>query len=119
MFGRNPPQVRVDRGHLPNVRSAEKCGAGQKAGKMRGSAGTHFGSTAAARVSNGRWRVRAKMGFALTSVVVLALAAGLGIARNNAHASVSNVVGSGFTVTPGDLAFILRQIKIAEHHAPT
>src|SRR3954469_24754477 len=119
MFGRNPPQVRVDRGHLPNVRSAEKCGAGQKAGKMRGSAGTHFGSTAAARVSNGRWRVRAKMGFALTSVVVLALAAGLGVARNSAHAAVSNVVGSGFTVTPGDLAFILRQIKIAEHHAAT
>jgi hypothetical protein len=25
--------------------------------------------------------------------------------------------GQGFTVTPGDLAFILRQIKIAEHHA--
>jgi Ca2+-binding RTX toxin-like protein len=26
-------------------------------------------------------------------------------------------VGQGFTVTPGDLAFILRQIKISEHHA--
>jgi hypothetical protein len=27
--------------------------------------------------------------------------------------------GNGFTVTPGDLAFILKQIKIAEHHAAT
>jgi Ca2+-binding RTX toxin-like protein len=50
---------------------------------------------------------------------VLAAAAGLGIARTTASASVSNVVGSGFTVTPGDLAFILKQIKIAEHHAAT
>src|SRR3954469_15929604 len=25
--------------------------------------------------------------------------------------------GSGFTVTPGDLAFILKQIKISEHHS--
>jgi Ca2+-binding RTX toxin-like protein len=28
-------------------------------------------------------------------------------------------VGNGFTVTPGDLGFILKQIKIAEHHAAT
>ena len=28
-------------------------------------------------------------------------------------------VGQGFTVTPGDLKFILKQIKIAEHHAIT
>ncbi|HEY0518961.1 MAG TPA: peroxidase family protein, partial [Ilumatobacteraceae bacterium] len=27
--------------------------------------------------------------------------------------------GNGFTVTPSDLAFILKQIKIAEHHAAT
>src|SRR3954449_7512608 len=27
--------------------------------------------------------------------------------------------GQGFTVTPGDLKFILKQIKIAEHHAAT
>src|SRR3954464_12222116 len=25
--------------------------------------------------------------------------------------------GQGFTVTPGDLSFILKQIKIAEHHS--
>ena len=28
-------------------------------------------------------------------------------------------VGQGFTVTPSDLAFILKQIKIAERHAAT
>ncbi len=28
-------------------------------------------------------------------------------------------VGAGFTITPSDLAFILQQIKIAEHHAAT
>jgi Ca2+-binding RTX toxin-like protein len=66
-----------------------------------------------------RHRTRVRVGIALVSVVVLATATGLGIARNSAHASVSNVVGNGFVVTPGDLAFILKQIKIAEHHAAT
>jgi Ca2+-binding RTX toxin-like protein len=56
---------------------------------------------------------------ALASVVVLATAAGLGVARSTAHAGTTSVVGNGFTVTPGDLAFILKQIKIAEHHAAT
>src|SRR5262245_12947180 len=106
----------------PPTRGAQKqCGAVGvwKAGNMRGKAGTLTGSTAAARLSRGRWRVRAKIGLALASVMVLAAAAGLGVARNSAHAGVSNVVGSGFNVTPGDLAFILEQIKIAEEHAAT
>src|SRR5438067_3995892 len=64
-------------------------------------------------------RKRARIGLALVSVLVIATAAGLGVGRNSAHAGVSNVVGNGFTVTPGDLAFILKQIKIAEHHAAT
>src|SRR4051794_26023433 len=64
-------------------------------------------------------RARARIGLAIASVLVLATAAGLGIARTTASAGVSNVVGNGFTVTPGDLAFILKQIKIAEHHAAT
>src|SRR5262245_33268250 len=122
IFGRIPPQARVDRGQLPQLEERRnRCGAVGvwKAGNMRGKAGTLTGSTAAARLSRGRWRVRAKIGLALASVMVLAAAAGLGVARNSAHASVSNVVGSGFNVTPGDLAFILRQIKIAEHHAAT
>src|SRR2546423_10265705 len=64
-------------------------------------------------------RTRARIGLALASVVVLAAAAGLGIARSTASAGTSGVVGNGFVVTPGDLAFILKQIKIAEHHAAT
>src|SRR5881227_3320487 len=66
-----------------------------------------------------RARARARIGLAIASVLILATAAGLGIARTTASAGVSNVVGNGFTVTPGDLAFILKQIKIAEHHAAT
>jgi len=34
-----------------------------------------------------------------------------------AAAAVLPVVGQGFTITPGDLAFILKQIKIAERHS--
>jgi Ca2+-binding RTX toxin-like protein len=33
--------------------------------------------------------------------------------------TVAAPTGQGFTVTPGDLKFILKQIKIAEHHAAT
>ena len=79
----------------------------------RPTVGTLHGSPPARR------RPRARIAIALASIVVLATAAGLGIARNTANAGVSNVVGAGFTVTPGDLAFILKQIKIAEHHAAT
>jgi hypothetical protein len=35
-----------------------------------------------------------------------------------AHAAAAPT-GSGFTVTSGDLAFILKQIKISERHATT
>jgi hypothetical protein len=34
-----------------------------------------------------------------------------------ATSASANVVGEGFTVTPSDLAFILKQIKIAEAHS--
>src|SRR3954452_2004490 len=85
----------------------------RSAGMRFRTVGTFRGSTPAFR------RARVRVGFALVSVLVLATAAGLGIARTTASAGVSNVVGNGFTVTPGDLAFILKQIKIAEHHAAT
>src|SRR3954447_11093101 len=85
----------------------------------RRTVGTIRGSTAAAnRHAAHGWRTQAKVGVALVSIALLAAAAGLGVARS-AKAGVSNVVGRGFTVTPGDLAFILKQIKIAEHHAAT
>ena len=85
----------------------------------RRTVGTIRGSTAAANRHAARgWKTQAKIAVALASVTLLAVAAGLGVARS-AEAGVSNVVGSGFTLTPGDLQFILKQIKIAEHHAAT
>src|SRR3954464_4273291 len=85
----------------------------RSANMRRRTVGTIRGSTP------GRRQARTRVSIALASVVVLAVVAGLGIARTTANAGVSNVVGNGFTVTPGDLAFILKQIKIAEHHAAT
>jgi hypothetical protein len=38
---------------------------------------------------------------------------------SSAQATVTPVIGQGFTVTASDLAYILEQIKIAEHHAAT
>ena len=35
----------------------------------------------------------------------------------SAGTAVAAPVGNGFTVTPADLAFILKQVKIAEHHS--
>src|SRR3954447_14726666 len=82
--------------------------------------GTTTGAPAAGARAPGRWQARARVGLALASVALLAAAAGLGVARRaNAAGNTSQVVGSGFTVTPGDLMFILKQIKIAEHHAAT
>ena len=40
-------------------------------------------------------------------------------AETGPQAGATAPVGQGFTVTPSDLAFILKQIKIAEHHAAT
>src|SRR4051812_8228779 len=85
----------------------------RSANMRRRTVGTIRGSTP------GRRQACTRATIALASVVVLAVVAGLGIARTTANAGVSNVVGNGFTVTPGDLAFILKQIKIAERHAAT
>jgi len=52
------------------------------------------------------------------TVSVGVLAAGL-LVQLPATTSQAAVVGSGFTVTPADLAFILKQIKISEQHAAT
>ena len=50
------------------------------------------------------------------SAVLLSAVLGLPTMALTAHAAVAPV-GQGFTVTAGDLAFILKQIKIAERHA--
>lgn len=54
--------------------------------------------------------------------VVSALAAGVTLAPLSALSpvavpSASAAVGQGFNLNPSDLRFILRQIKLAEHHA--
>ena len=61
----------------------------------------------------------------LRPAVYLILAAGVCIAaatapshgKNDVASAAPGPVGNGFTVTPSDLAFILKQIKIAERHS--
>src|SRR4051794_27894098 len=56
-----------------------------------------------------------------TTILVLALALVFQVLSTAVHAAVVNPgpVGNGFTVTAGDLSFILKQIKIAEMHTTT
>ena len=51
----------------------------------------------------------------LLSLVAANVVAGSG--TGNVASAAVGPVGSGFTVTPSDLAFILKQIKIAERHS--
>ena len=51
--------------------------------------------------------------------MLVAAIAGIGVGKAQVATTGNAVVGSGFTVTPGDLAFIMKQIKISEHHAAT
>jgi hypothetical protein len=58
------------------------------------------------------------LGIVLASAGLLAALAGFGSALIPSPASaVVAPTGAGFTITPGDLSFILKQIKIAEAHA--
>src|ERR1700755_1410433 len=55
-----------------------------------------------------------------TSAVALVLGLGLQLGMMQPTASAAPApVGNDFVVTPGDLSFILKQIKIAERHATT
>src|SRR3954452_5516840 len=58
-------------------------------------------------------RSRAKRALALGVSVLLSVGF---LPANAMSASAAAPVGQGFTVTPSDLAFILKQIKIAEAH---
>src|SRR3954447_22740088 len=81
------------------------------------SALTPFG----ARHARSHKRVRGMKDLRRITSLVLAMALVfqvLALAATRAHA-VLGTVGSGFTVTAGDLNFILKQIKIAERHATT
>src|SRR4051812_35361574 len=52
-------------------------------------------------------------------VAAIMVAVGLGGRSPDAARAAVTPPGQGFTVTPGDLAFILKQIKIAERHSLT
>ncbi len=62
-------------------------------------------------------RRRALAGFSSVLLGVTIIPAGLLTQANGAPVVAGQVVGNGFTVTPADLAFILKQIKIAERHS--
>ena len=53
----------------------------------------------------------------LATAVCLAAATLPSSGKNDTAKAAAGPVGSGFTVTPADLAFILKQIKIAERHS--
>ena len=65
-----------------------------------------------------RQRVVRPVVYGLLAVAVCLTAATM---PSRGHSDVAKAaagpVGNGFTVTPADLAFILKQIKIAEHHS--
>ena len=57
---------------------------------------------------------KVKVGAAIAATIGIL---GTGLVTMEGSPASAGTVGSGFTVTAGDLAFILRQIKIAERHA--
>src|SRR3954451_13357289 len=57
--------------------------------------------------------------FAALCALALVLGLGLQLGSLPAANAASGTVGNGFVVTPGDLSFILKQIKIAERHTTT
>src|SRR4051812_14645288 len=68
--------------------------------------------------SAGRRRAGRIRTFAVQLVVAAWTASSVMTAMPRAVAAAP-VVGEGFVVTPGDLAFILKQIRIAERHSAT
>ena len=53
----------------------------------------------------------------LAAAVCLAAATLPSQGKSDQAKAAAGPVGNGFTVTPADLAFILKQIKIAERHS--
>src|SRR3954447_7744771 len=67
-----------------------------------------------------RGRVRRWVAMTSALAIPIALVTQIaGVPATNAAIVNPGPVGNGFTVTPGDLAFILKQIKIAERHSTT
>ena len=71
------------------------------------------------RLRRGTSLTRRRRLVALVTAAVLPLAMALQVGAGPAATAAVAPTGSGFTVTAGDLAFILKQIKIAERHAST
>jgi Ca2+-binding RTX toxin-like protein len=67
------------------------------------------------------WRAfhRAVALSAMLFVVAEIAAVAVSVVRPSRAEAAQAPSGQGFTVTPGDLSFIMKQIKIAEHHAAT
>src|SRR3954463_10478010 len=86
---------------------------------LQGSAGRFFKSkrpwVEAGRLRVPKPRQKAAIVVAACCVAVLAALAGTASVGRSAVAPP----GAGFTVTAGDLSFILKMIKISEHHAAT
>ncbi|MGG5259873.1 peroxidase family protein [Phycicoccus avicenniae] len=70
-----------------------------------------------AGLTNGRGRARRRLRGLVVAVVTATVAGGAVPALVTPAAAAT--VGAGFTVTTGDLAYILKQIKIAERHSTT
>src|SRR3954447_23248883 len=67
-----------------------------------------------------RGRVRRWVAMTSALAIPVALVTQIaGVPATNAAIVNPGPVGNGFVVTPGDLAFILKQIKIAERHSTT
>ncbi|MGF9663793.1 peroxidase family protein [Arthrobacter crystallopoietes] len=82
-------------------------------GKRADARGRRVSDRDSSRPDTGRKNSRAgSRGVASALALVLTTSLGLPALAGPAHA----VVGQGFTVTPADLAFILKQIKISEAH---
>lgn len=57
--------------------------------------------------------MRASVAMLMTLAILMS---SVGVSPSRAAPAAANIVGAGFVVTPADLAFILKQIKIAEAH---
>src|SRR3954453_8487277 len=72
-------------------------------------------------VGRGGGKTRSRASAALDALLILLVVTGVALLPGGAARARAATApeGQGFTITPGDLKFILKQIKVAEHHAAT
>src|SRR4051794_18295684 len=80
-----------------------------------------FGVRSRDHVRPGRGKTRSRASAARDALLILLVVTGVALLPGGAARARAATApeGQGFTITPGDLKFILKQIKIAEHHAAT